>query len=164
MFYQIFLSPQVKLCTIITYKHGIYKLPRELPNDLKDLRKLGNIRKVSKPNRMIVYKPFPLPKRKFGQYQQKSLEKQKLNSSCSAPFHMKTRVSLIYLLNVSGKYFCLQFAPDPFKLNFFDNFGNSTGFYSFKLKLQHFSCKKVLKFFILGNCFSDLFTEVEIWY
>ena len=33
MFYQIFLSPQVKLCTFITYEHGIYKLTDELPND-----------------------------------------------------------------------------------------------------------------------------------
>ena len=44
MFYQIFLSPQVKRWVIITYEHGIY----ELPNDLRlDLRKLGDIRKVS---------------------------------------------------------------------------------------------------------------------
>ena len=41
MFYQIFLSPQVKRYAIITYKHGIYKLPHELPNDLR-LRVLGN--------------------------------------------------------------------------------------------------------------------------
>ena len=34
--------------------HGIYELPHELPNDLKDLRKLGNIRKVSKLHRMIA--------------------------------------------------------------------------------------------------------------
>ena len=34
MFYQIFLSPQVKWWTIITYKHGIYELFHELPNDL----------------------------------------------------------------------------------------------------------------------------------
>ena len=34
MFYQIFLSPQVKRCAIITSKHGIYELPYELPNDL----------------------------------------------------------------------------------------------------------------------------------
>ena len=26
MFYQIFLSPQVKRCAIITYKHGMYEL------------------------------------------------------------------------------------------------------------------------------------------
>ena len=44
MFYEIFLSSQVKGWMIITYKHGIY----ELPNDLR-LRILGNIRKVSKP-------------------------------------------------------------------------------------------------------------------
>ena len=41
MFYQIFLSPQVKQCAIITYKHGIYELPHELPNNLR-LRILGN--------------------------------------------------------------------------------------------------------------------------
>ena len=41
MFYQIFLSPQVKRWTITTYKHGIYDLPDELPNDLGP-RILGN--------------------------------------------------------------------------------------------------------------------------
>ena len=34
MLYQTLLSPQVKRCAIITYKHGIYELPQELPNDL----------------------------------------------------------------------------------------------------------------------------------
>ena len=41
IFYQIFLSSQVKLCQIIIYKHGICKLPHELSNDL-ELRILGN--------------------------------------------------------------------------------------------------------------------------
>ena len=50
MFYQIFLLPQVKRCPIITYKHGIYELSHEL-GLRKDLRKLGNIRKVSKLHR-----------------------------------------------------------------------------------------------------------------
>ena len=40
MFYQIFLSPQVKRCAIITYKHRIYELPHEFPNKLR-LRILG---------------------------------------------------------------------------------------------------------------------------
>ena len=35
MFYQIFFSPQVKRCAVITYKHGIYELPHELLNDLR---------------------------------------------------------------------------------------------------------------------------------
>ena len=50
MFYQFFFSPKVKRWVITTYKHAIYELPHELPNDLslKDLRKLGNIRKLSK--------------------------------------------------------------------------------------------------------------------
>ena len=38
MFYQIFISPQVKQIVIISNKHGIYKLPHELEN----IRKLGN--------------------------------------------------------------------------------------------------------------------------
>ena len=53
MFYQIFLSSQVKRCAIITYQHGIYELPHELPNNVR-LRKLGNIKKVSKLHRIIV--------------------------------------------------------------------------------------------------------------
>ena len=41
MSYQILLSPQVERWAIITYKHGIYKLPHELPNILR-LRILAN--------------------------------------------------------------------------------------------------------------------------
>ena len=41
MFYQIFLSPQVKQWAISTYKRGIYELPHEFPNGLT-LRILGN--------------------------------------------------------------------------------------------------------------------------
>ena len=41
MFDQIYLSAQGKRCAIISYKHDIYELPN-------NLRKLGNIRKVSK--------------------------------------------------------------------------------------------------------------------
>ena len=47
MFYQLFFSPQVKRSAIITYKHGIYIFPHELPNDLGP-RKLGKIREISK--------------------------------------------------------------------------------------------------------------------
>ena len=35
MFYQIFISPQVKRSAIISYKQGIYELPHQLPNDLR---------------------------------------------------------------------------------------------------------------------------------
>ena len=35
MFYQIFLSPQVKRTVIISNKHDVYDLPHELPNDLR---------------------------------------------------------------------------------------------------------------------------------
>ena len=46
MFYQIFFPPQMKRCAIITYKHGMYRLLNDWPNDLRmDLRKIGNISK-----------------------------------------------------------------------------------------------------------------------
>ena len=53
MFYQILFLPQVKRWEIITYKHGIYEWPHELPNDLI-LRKLGSIKKVPKIHRIIA--------------------------------------------------------------------------------------------------------------
>ena len=88
MFYQIFFSLQLKQCVIITYKYDIYELPHELQNDirLKDLRKLGNIREMSKLHRMITQCP------------KKTLEKQKLNFSRCVLFNMKTRVSLKYFV------------------------------------------------------------------
>ena len=50
MFFQILLLPQVKQSVIISNKYGIYELPYELPNDLRlrNLSKLGNIKKISK--------------------------------------------------------------------------------------------------------------------
>ena len=47
IFYQIFLSPQAKRWAIVTYKHGIYEFPHELPNDLR-LRILGNYETLGK--------------------------------------------------------------------------------------------------------------------
>ena len=41
MFYQIFLSPQLKRIVIVSNKHGIDESPHELPSDLR-LRILGN--------------------------------------------------------------------------------------------------------------------------
>ena len=40
MFYQIFLSLQVKRCAIITVKHGTCELPHEVQSELR-LRILG---------------------------------------------------------------------------------------------------------------------------
>ena len=49
MFYQVFFSQQVKRCTVVTYKHGINEATRVADRrKTEDLRKLGNIRKVSK--------------------------------------------------------------------------------------------------------------------
>ena len=53
--YQISLSPQVKRSVFISNKHDIYELPQELPNDLKLIRKLGKITKISKLYRVITH-------------------------------------------------------------------------------------------------------------
>ena len=45
MFYQIFLSPQVKWSVINNNKHGTYELLHELPNDL--IRKYQENFKIS---------------------------------------------------------------------------------------------------------------------
>ena len=45
MFYQIFLSSQVKQWAIITYKHGVYELPHELPKNLRLILRLGKYQK-----------------------------------------------------------------------------------------------------------------------
>ena len=61
MFYQVFLSPEVKKYAVITNKHGIYELPHEFPDDLR-LRILGNNEKTSK-NYTLV--PILLSKKTF---------------------------------------------------------------------------------------------------
>ena len=41
MFYQIFLSPQVKRGAVISNKKGVWELPHELPNDLGNKENSG---------------------------------------------------------------------------------------------------------------------------
>ena len=43
MFYQVFRSPQMKRYTTINYKHDIYELPHELPNELRLVSKLKSV-------------------------------------------------------------------------------------------------------------------------
>ena len=54
MFYQIFLSPQVKRCAIVTYEHGIY----ELPNDFGLPAKINFLLILAKKLPKIAIKPF----------------------------------------------------------------------------------------------------------
>ena len=66
MFYQIFLSPQVERWTIITYTQCI-RVALLIAERLKtwDLTKLGNIRKVSRPQRMIAQRQCPRANENF---------------------------------------------------------------------------------------------------
>ena len=78
MFYQIFLSPQVKRCPIITYKHGTY----ELQND-STLKKLGNITKLSNDSPA----PSPPPKTKAPPTLEENPPKKEINPPqlCATP-------------------------------------------------------------------------------
>ena len=65
---------------------------------------------------------------------------------------------------VSGNSFFDSNSPQSPSNLIFDNFGNYEAFRSFNLKLEQLSCQKVLHFVLLDNCFTDLFTEVQIPY
>ena len=95
MFYQIFLSPQVKRWMIITYKHGIYELPHELLSDLR-LRNLGNYEISGNCLNSYNDSLVPIPPAKNESF---VAEKQKLNFFRCALFNMKTRVSLKYFVS-----------------------------------------------------------------
>ena len=100
MFYQFFLSAQVKRHVIFSYKHGKYELTHELPNDLR-LRILGNQEILGKCLNFVERQPSVLSSWQNGNFcqsQQKTLEKQKLIFSQSALFQLKTRVTLKYFV------------------------------------------------------------------
>ena len=95
MFYETFLSPQVKWGTIFSNKHGTHKRLK-----IQDLRKFGKVRKISKFNIILSQRPVSPPqKQKPCRQQQKNAGKQKLNPSQLSILHMKTRVCLKYLVN-----------------------------------------------------------------
>ena len=54
MFYQIFVSPQVKQSAIVSNKQGVYELPHELPNDLR-LWLIGNTKKSGKSRKSLEW-------------------------------------------------------------------------------------------------------------
>ena len=58
MFYQIFFSPQLKRCTIITYMHSIYELPHEVR--LTKLRKNQESLKTSQNTSLVPSLPVKM--------------------------------------------------------------------------------------------------------
>ena len=85
----------------------------------------------------------------------KNCRKKKLNFSRSALFHMNTRFCVKYfVLDCHCKLFLFLFwlAPGSFKLDLFNNIGNSEAFNT--VKLEQLICKSVLKFVLLDNYFS----------
>ena len=58
MFYQVFLSPQVKQCVIISNKHGVYELLHELPHDSE-----GIFKEINNLNSLIPAQESDVPKK-----------------------------------------------------------------------------------------------------
>ena len=79
---------------------------------------------------------------------------------------MKTRVSLKYFVNncLWKTFFDCNSPQTPSNVISLIIMVTLRSFTLFNLKLEQLSCKKKLKYDLLDNCFSDLFTEVEIWY
>ena len=122
---QIFLS-QVKRCAIIIYKHGIYELSHELPTNsrLTLLRNL-EISKVPKPHRMAAQPP--VPPLKLENPWKPVIQPPPL---CATP-HQNWSQSQIPRESLSPEsLFWFYLAPDPFKLNFSDSFGNLRTFHT----------------------------------
>ena len=110
--------PQVKRIVIISNKHGIYELPHKLLKKFR-LRTLGNLRKISKLDRIIAWCSVLLSKLKFCQYYQKILEKWKLNFSGRVLFDRKTTLCLKYFGQdcPHKQFFAFNFPPGTFKFD-----------------------------------------------
>ena len=62
IFYQVFLSPQVKRCEIITYKHGINRLPHQLPNNIRLGGHSTHTRKKKDLSNYEIAEKYPRPR------------------------------------------------------------------------------------------------------
>ena len=76
---------------------------------------------------------------------------------------MKTRVYLKYFVSDYLWKEFLTFSSPQTSSNLI-SFPVFVTLRSFHLKFEQLSCKKLLKFSFLTNCFLDLFTEVKAWY
>ena len=130
MFYQIFFSPQVKWCAIITYKHGIY----ELPNGLR-LRILGNKEKSGNWLKFIEWQSSTQSshqKESFVNTRRKIFWKIR----CATPHENQSQPQILpdtLRATVPGNIPTPpwpQVTPDISKLNFLDIFCNSTDFHT----------------------------------
>ena len=139
----------------------------DLPNDInlgcQEIRKKsGNSQNILE---LLPSSQSSFQKKTFCQFQQKSPEKQKLNFSHSALFHMKTRVCLRYFVNENDclwKQFLASNLPQiPSNLICLTNFVNLRPWYSLNLKLEQVICTKKLKMGLLDNYISDLFIEIQ---
>ena len=132
MFYQILLSPEVKRCAIITYKHGIYESPHALPKYLR-LRILGNYKILGNCLNFIEWQPSAQSSCQNENFVNTSKNLPE-NSNQTFPivrfFTWKLELfSNILRLIVSEKFFLILTLPRPLQ-TFFDNFGNSKAFHT----------------------------------
>ena len=89
-----------------------------------------------------------------------------MNFSRSGQFHMKSRVCLKYFVNYClwKQLFASKSSQIISKLTCLTIFVTLRIFTQFYSKIRATIYKKALKFVLLDNYFSDLFTEVQILY
>ena len=98
MFYQIFLSPQVKQCAIVTYKHGIYELSQRLapPRQNEHFRRWGGLcAHTRKKKNEIPVKVARAANLKLGFTDQSSLQPGSTNEATHNPIPKSRQTSII---------------------------------------------------------------------
>ena len=108
----------------------------------------------------------PPPKMKILSVVAKIFWKTEIELCNSALFNMKTRVCLKYFVNhcLWKQFIDSNSSFTTSSLIYLTIFVNLRPRHSFILKLEQLICKEVPKFVLLDNYFSDLFTNVQIWY
>ena len=114
---------------------------------------------------MIAYYPVYLLKSKFSWYWPKIHEKQKLNFSRCAIFHVKTKNSLRFFVDdCLWKHFLASNSPQiTWNLIFLTIFVTRMYFAQFQLNIIDIKLEKSARFVVLDNCFSDNLTEVKMF-
>ena len=125
MFYQFFLPPEVKRCTIITWKYGIHELTHELPNDLR-LRILRTSKNESLvPNLSAKIKVYLILAKKFWKIKLKIFP-----VACYFTSKLELISHILWTIVSGNLFLLLLLRPDPSKLNVSDNFGNAKAFHN----------------------------------
>ena len=160
MFYQIFFSPQVKRWTIITYKNGLYELPHEMLNDFSFKILDSDLNVPRHFHRWVALCPHKKKRKKKDLRSQEITTYQESDPTPQNDTLVPSPPAKLKIFSILAKK-SLNTEMKPFPQCTTSQECLSP---CFKPKLEQLSGERVLKYALLPNGFSYLFTNVEIWY